>query len=173
MADEILPPQGEADLPEVITDPSRGDIKTLEISLRERWPMPDEYREAIVKTLTTIILDPQSSRREKTAAARALAAADKINMEARREGLDIHLQERKLAAEQERAETPQEVHVSGTLRYVEDSDWYGNAKRLGASPPTTPDPDSPESSPLQTPRVRPAVGENGNGHSGGTPGSRS
>jgi len=49
--------------------------------LKERWPIPDAMRGVIVKTLAKILIDPEASAREKTAAARALMHADAQNIE--------------------------------------------------------------------------------------------
>lgn len=49
-------------------------------ALSERWPMKPEYRKAIVQSMLMILADPNASNREKTAAARALIAADSINI---------------------------------------------------------------------------------------------
>ena len=47
----------------------------------ERWTIPEAMRGVIVKTLAKILIDPESSNREKTAAARALIHADAQNIE--------------------------------------------------------------------------------------------
>ncbi len=49
--------------------------------MKERWPIPEAMRGAIIKTLGKILVDAESSPREKTAAARALMAADAQNIE--------------------------------------------------------------------------------------------
>ena len=49
--------------------------------MKERWPIPDAMRGVIVKTLAKILIDPEASAREKTAAARALMHADSQNIE--------------------------------------------------------------------------------------------
>jgi len=57
------------------------DTRLWEKALRERWPIPEAMRGVIVKTLAKILIDPESSNREKTAAARALMHADAQNIE--------------------------------------------------------------------------------------------
>lgn len=55
-----------------------------ERALRERWPIPEAMRSVIVKSLGKILLDANSSAREKTAAAKALMAADSLNVQQER-----------------------------------------------------------------------------------------
>ena len=49
-------------------------------ALEQRWPIKQEYREALVKRLMRIIADPNSSAREVTSASKALIAADLVNV---------------------------------------------------------------------------------------------
>lgn len=49
-------------------------------ALEQRWPIKQEYREALVKRLMRIIADPNSSAREVTSASKALIAADVVNV---------------------------------------------------------------------------------------------
>ncbi len=49
--------------------------------MKERWPIPEAMRGVIVKSLGRILVDSETSPREKTAAARALIAADAQNIE--------------------------------------------------------------------------------------------
>ena len=57
------------------------ETRLWERALKERWPIPDAMRGVIVKTLAKILIDPEASAREKTAAARALMHADSQNIE--------------------------------------------------------------------------------------------
>ena len=57
------------------------ETRLWERALKERWPIPDAMRGVIVKTLAKILIDPEASAREKTAAARALMHADQQNIE--------------------------------------------------------------------------------------------
>ncbi len=57
------------------------ETRLWERALKERWPIPDAMRGVIVKTLAKILIDPEASAREKTAAARALMHADAMNIE--------------------------------------------------------------------------------------------
>jgi hypothetical protein len=60
------------------------ETRLWEKALRERWPIPDAMRSVIVKSLAKILLDADSSPREKTAAAKALMAADSLNVQQER-----------------------------------------------------------------------------------------
>lgn len=51
-------------------------------AIRERWPIPDKYREPVVNRIVKIVVDPTSTNREATSAARCLAAMDAQNVEA-------------------------------------------------------------------------------------------
>lgn len=52
---------------------------------KEDWPITNEYRAAIVKSLVKIVIDPMATSTEKTAASRALIAAEALNQAAQRE----------------------------------------------------------------------------------------
>jgi hypothetical protein len=56
----------------------------MERALRERWPIKPEYRERIMLYLYTIVGSKDASPRERTAAAKALMAADSLNVQQER-----------------------------------------------------------------------------------------
>ena len=58
---------------------SRGDMRLFEQASRNRWPISNEYRRAMIARLMQIIADPNSSKREVTSASRALIAAESQN----------------------------------------------------------------------------------------------
>jgi hypothetical protein len=58
---------------------SLSDTRLIARALVQRWPIKPEYREAIVKQLLKVVVDPGSSPREKTAAAKALLSAEAQN----------------------------------------------------------------------------------------------
>lgn len=67
--------------------------------MKERWPIPEAMRGVIIKSLGKILIDAESSPREKTAAARALMAADQQNIEMEKmEQADEHEQRARLVA---------------------------------------------------------------------------
>ena len=49
-------------------------------AITDRWPLSTEYRQSIIKVLMQIALNPSCSPRERTSAAKALIAADAVNM---------------------------------------------------------------------------------------------
>ena len=55
------------------------DARLVERAIRKRWPIPPEFREAVIAQLAAIVADPTSSRREKTSAARTLLTAEGQN----------------------------------------------------------------------------------------------
>ena len=57
------------------------DTRMIERAVRNRWPIPDKFREAIIKRQIRVAIDPKSTGREARAAARTIIAADKINLE--------------------------------------------------------------------------------------------
>ena len=57
------------------------DTRLVERALRERWPIPKALRGPLIDRLAKIVLDPEASPREATAAARAILSASKINVD--------------------------------------------------------------------------------------------
>jgi hypothetical protein len=57
------------------------DARLVERALRESWPVPQALRRPLVERLGKIVQDPKASPREAVAAARALLAASRINLE--------------------------------------------------------------------------------------------
>ncbi|MGL4512085.1 MAG: hypothetical protein ACRCT8_03270 [Lacipirellulaceae bacterium] len=55
------------------------DTRLIERALRERWPIPDELKAAVVERQLRIATDPKSSSREATSAARCLAGMEGQN----------------------------------------------------------------------------------------------
>ena len=76
------------------------DTRLLARALMERWPIKPEYRAAIITKLMQVVANPNSSPRELTAAAKALMAADKLNMESE-------------AAERDRQQIERRAELSG------------------------------------------------------------
>jgi hypothetical protein len=58
---------------------SRGNAKILETALRNRWPVTEKHKQAVVDQMDRILNGQGSSRREKTAAARVFATIEKQN----------------------------------------------------------------------------------------------
>ena len=57
------------------------DARLVERALRERWPVPQALRRPLIERLGKIAQDPGASPREAVAAARAILAASRINLE--------------------------------------------------------------------------------------------
>lgn len=55
------------------------DTRLLERAIKQRWPIPDEFKEAIIKRQTAIAIDPNVSVRNATSAARAVISAEGQN----------------------------------------------------------------------------------------------
>ena len=62
--------------------------------MEQRWPIKQEYREALIKRLIRIIADPASKPREVTAASRALLAAEGQNQADEHKVVDVHVSTR-------------------------------------------------------------------------------
>lgn len=68
-------------LPETILEKGTRDTRLLERAVKNRWPIPEKFREAIIRRQIRVALDPKSTGREARAATRTIIAADKINLE--------------------------------------------------------------------------------------------
>jgi len=55
-----------------MSEPSRSDMRLYERALRQGWHIPTELRTEIIEMMRTIMVDPTSTRRDRTAAARVL-----------------------------------------------------------------------------------------------------
>lgn len=76
--------QNKDDQPDPVGDigglrPGIYDTRLIERALRERWPIPDKYREPIINRQVRIAMDPSSSNRESTSAARCLVSMEQQN----------------------------------------------------------------------------------------------
>lgn len=60
------------------------DTRILDRAIRERWPIPEEKRPIIAKTLAEIAANPRASHRNRAIAARILVSMDALNMEQER-----------------------------------------------------------------------------------------
>lgn len=73
---------------------TRSDCNLLARAANERWPMQDKWREGAIKELFFILLSKESSNRTKISAAKALAAFDRLNIQAAppvRQSVNINL----------------------------------------------------------------------------------
>ena len=55
------------------------ETRLLEKAVRQRWPIPDEYRLAIMERQARIAIDEDASNREATSAAKCLISAERQN----------------------------------------------------------------------------------------------
>ena len=68
-------------LPSESPSPGRKeDLLLVEQAVRNRWPIPEEYRSALVNRLLAIALAKDSSNREALSATRTLLLADRLNL---------------------------------------------------------------------------------------------
>lgn len=67
-------------LPDVLA-PGIRQTRLLERAVRERWPIDELLRDAIIKRQVSIAIDPKSSPREATSAARCLVQMDALNLQ--------------------------------------------------------------------------------------------
>ena len=58
----------------------KADMRLAAKAVRERWPMPERWREAAVGMLFKTLSDANASLRDKTRAFEALVKADQLNM---------------------------------------------------------------------------------------------
>ena len=121
------------------------------MAIKQRWPIPEKYREPIMKRAITKLIDPNTSDRNFNQTLNALLRAEAQNQ------ADEHKQQ------------PGELNINlGTgIRIIEDRNWYGNFDRLSAIAAAASDQDSDGPGPVQGGGGGPPVGKNGNGSTGG------
>jgi hypothetical protein len=57
----------------------RSDLQLWKRAMQERWPIKEQYREAMIRRVMQIIADPDSTKREVATASRVLLAAEAQN----------------------------------------------------------------------------------------------
>ena len=67
----------------------RQETKLEAMAIRNRWPVDSDYREGVIRRLLKIVLDPESKPRDVTQAAKAIVAADKINLDDEKKDIPI------------------------------------------------------------------------------------
>ncbi len=65
------------------------DTRLLARALRERWPIPDEYKKTALDRQAKVATDPKSSNREAAIAFRSLLTAEAQNMEVEKRELQV------------------------------------------------------------------------------------
>ena len=63
-------------------DPSRSDLRLYERALRNGWDIPASTRADVIRVLGEIVADDKARRRDRTAAARGLLQASRVELEA-------------------------------------------------------------------------------------------
>lgn len=58
------------------------DARLAARAIKARWPIPDDTREELARSLRRMIDDPNTSERGRVAAHRALLDADRLNLDA-------------------------------------------------------------------------------------------
>ena len=99
--------------------------RMIERALREQWPIPDEFREPVVKRQVRIAIDPESSPREATSAARCLVSMQQQNQEAILKAID------KLVPDQHEV-THRADELQDALDKVRQDADYGRLRRAAA-----------------------------------------
>jgi hypothetical protein len=92
------------------------DTRLVEKAIRQRWPIPEDKRPIIAKTLSEIAANPKASHRNRAIAARILVSMDALNMEQERrdQAIPDHLViHHRLAAEEM---TTEELRLLTKLR---------------------------------------------------------
>jgi hypothetical protein len=129
----------------------RRDAAIEERAISQRWPIPEKYREPIMKKAIAKLIDPNTSDRNFNQTLNALLKAEAQNQ------ADEHKQQ------------PDQIDINLTgngIRIIEDDDWYGNRERLNALAAESSDENSDGPGPLQGRGGRPPMGKNGNGTTG-------
>lgn len=78
--DKPDPAQPGAEGPYTLSSPLHAS-RLEQRAVKQRWPVKDEYKEAVVKRMAMLVADPQSKPRTQVAAARVIVAAENQNMQ--------------------------------------------------------------------------------------------
>jgi hypothetical protein len=65
-----------------MSEPSRSDMRLYERALRQGWDIPAELRTEIIEMMRKIMGDATATRRDRTAAARVLLQANRVELDA-------------------------------------------------------------------------------------------
>ena len=69
------------DIPDTIETSGTRDTRLIAKAIRQRWPIPDQYREAVIKRQINIAINPESKPRESTAAFKSILQAEGQNLQ--------------------------------------------------------------------------------------------
>jgi hypothetical protein len=70
------------------------ETRMMARALTQRWPISEKTRRGVIGALISILADPKASPREKTAAAKALMAAEQQNQADEHKVLDVSISTR-------------------------------------------------------------------------------
>jgi hypothetical protein len=101
------------------------ETRMLERALRERWPIPEHYREAIVTRQIRIAIDPGSSSREATSAARCLVSMEGQNLDDQHKAIDKRMPDLHAVG----GLVEHRVTVAELLEHPEYADWLRERER--------------------------------------------
>ena len=87
------------------------ETRMISKALTQRWPIKPEYRAGLITQMMKVIADPNTSPREKTAAAKAILAAEKQNQDDEHKIIDISIQARNLELDELAADLGVEISV--------------------------------------------------------------
>ena len=65
-----------------MSDPTRTELRLYERAIRQGWDVPAAVRAEVIGMLAAIVRDPRARRRDRTAAARALLQATRVDLDA-------------------------------------------------------------------------------------------
>ncbi len=99
--------------------PGRQSTMLAARAIKERWPMDEATRLAVLDRLRAVVNDPAVSPRESISACKALIAADAVNLTAER-----------LEVAREALAKPNPVNTNIVI--AESDDWYGSRAAAGA-----------------------------------------
>ena len=108
------------------------DTRMLERALRERWPIPEQYREAIVSRQVRIAVDPGSSAREATSAARCVVSMEGHNLADEHKRIDKRLPDLHAVG----GLVEHRVTVAELLEHPEYVEWLREQERQADSLPS-------------------------------------
>jgi hypothetical protein len=92
------------------------DTRLKAKAIMQRWPIPEELRSAMIKSMIAIVADKTKSPRERTSAFKAILAAEKQNQEDEHKVVDIEIQRRDAELDKIAAD------LGITIDLVEDAD---------------------------------------------------
>lgn len=94
--EEDKQPNVDGDIGEVCNLSDRTAQRIERQALKQRWEIPEKYKPAIINRQVQIAIDPKSSNRESTSAAKALLSMESQNQKDEHKVVDVSLQARNI-----------------------------------------------------------------------------